>query len=80
MKEALTYIIKSIVDKPDQVEVIEEELDGGQNLIVKVAKDDMGKIIGKEGKVIRAIRNVMKIPAIKQNIRIVVTLEENSAT
>ena len=80
MKEALTYIIKSIVDNPDQEEINEEELDGGQNLTVKVAKDDMGKIIGKEGKVIRAIRNVMKIPAIKQNIRIVVTLEENSAT
>ena len=55
MREALTHIIKSIVDNPDQVEVNAEELDGGQNLIVKVAKEDMGKIIGKEGKVIREI-------------------------
>jgi len=80
MKEILEYILKSIVDKEEGVEVLEDENQGIINLTVKVDPSEMGKVIGKEGKVIRAIRNVMKIPAIKQNIRIVVTLEENSAT
>ena len=45
-------------------------------LKITVDKDDMGRIIGKNGKIIKAIRNVMKIPAIKKNIMINVMLEE----
>ena len=78
MKDALAFIVASIVDNPDKVEIIESEEEGVTNFIIKVAKEDMGKIIGKEGKVIRAIRNVMKIPAIKQDKRIQISLEEES--
>jgi predicted RNA-binding protein YlqC (UPF0109 family) len=66
MKKALDYIVSSIVDDPKQVKITEEETDGVINFTVTVAKEDMGKIIGKNGKVIKAIRNVVKIPAIKQ--------------
>jgi predicted RNA-binding protein YlqC (UPF0109 family) len=78
MKETLHYIISAIVDNPDAVEIEEREEDGIVNLIITVAKDDMGKVIGKEGKIIRAIRNIMKIKAMKQNVRINVSLAETS--
>jgi uncharacterized protein len=77
MKDILLHIITSIVTNPDQVIVDETESEDVTNFTVTVAKDDMGKVIGKEGKVIRSIRNVMKIPAIKQNKRINISLTEN---
>ena len=76
MRDVLSQIISSIVEKPDEVEVKEEEQDGVINFTITVAKEDMGKIIGKSGKVIRAIRNVMKIPAIKNNKKIFISLSE----
>lgn len=78
MKDTLHFIVSSIVDTPDAVSVEEQEGEGGIiNLIVTVAKEDMGKVIGKEGKVIRSIRNIMKIKAMKENIRINISLAEN---
>lgn len=79
MKKALLYILSSIVENPEKVEVEEEEQNGIINFTIKVAKADMGKVIGKNGKVIRAIRNVIKINAIKQNKKINITLAENSS-
>lgn len=77
MKKALSFIVSSIVDNSKEVEITEEETDGIVNFTVKVAKDDMGKIIGKNGKVIKAIRNILKIPAIKENKKIYISLLEN---
>ncbi|MBI2074546.1 MAG: KH domain-containing protein [Candidatus Levybacteria bacterium] len=77
MKDALFYIIASIVDNSDKIIVDEAEENGNIQFTVKLAPEDMGKIIGKEGKVIRAIRNVMKIPAIKQGKRINISLAES---
>ena len=77
MKNTLIYIVSSIVDSPKEVEVKEEESGGVVNFTVTVAKEDMGKIIGKNGKVIKSIRNVMKIPAIKNNKKIFISLSEN---
>ena len=77
MKKALSYIVSAIVDDPKQVVITEEETDGVVNFTVTVAKEDMGKIIGKNGKVIKAIRNVVKIPAIKQEKKIYISLSEN---
>lgn len=76
MKDALLFIISSIVDSADAVKIEEQEEDGIINFIVTVAKEDMGKVIGKEGKVIRSIRNIMKIKAMKQDARINITLAE----
>lgn len=77
MKNALTHIIKSVVDKPDEVDILEEENQGIVSFTVKVSQEDMGKIIGKEGKVIKAIRNVMRIPAVGADKKIYITLAEN---
>lgn len=76
MKDTLLTIISAIVDNPDKVAIKEEEVEGVTNFVITVAPEDMGKIIGKGGKVIRAIRNVMKIPAIKQDKRIFISLSE----
>lgn len=77
MKETLQFIVSSIVDNAEAVSVEEQEGENGiLNLIVTVAKEDMGKVIGKEGKVIRSIRNIMKIKAMKENVRINISLAE----
>jgi len=76
MKDTLAYLVSSIVDKPEEVIIDETVEDGVVNFVIHVNKDDIGKVIGKEGKVIRAIRNSMKIPAIKQNKRIHITVGE----
>lgn len=76
MKDVLYHIVSSIVDEPKEVTIECDELDGIVNFTISVAQQDMGKIIGKEGKVIKAIRNVMKIPAVKQGKKINITIVE----
>lgn len=76
MKDTLSFLVTSIVDKPRKVVVTEEEDNAVINFTIKVADEDIGKVIGKEGKIIKALRNVMKIPAIKENKRINITIAE----
>ncbi len=70
MKEMLDTIIKSLVT--DQEAVTINEIDGEKNVIfeVKVAENDMGKIIGKEGRIANSIRTIMKALAAKENKKI----------
>lgn len=77
MKAALSYIIASIVDSPEKVLITEESEGDFVTFKLTVDKEDMGKVIGKNGKIIRAIRNVLKISAMKQNKKINIVLEEN---
>lgn len=77
MKDALSFIIASIVENEDKISISEEEKDGATNFSITVAKEDVGRIIGKSGKVIRAIRNVIKIPAIKQGKKIYISVSES---
>jgi predicted RNA-binding protein YlqC (UPF0109 family) len=74
MKELLLLIAKALVDNPDEVSV--NEVEGEQSIILelKVAKDDMGKVIGKQGKIAKAIRTVIKSAAVKENKRVVVEI------
>lgn len=76
MKDILTTIVKSLVDNPNDVVIEENDDNGFVTLTITVNKDDMGKIIGKEGKVIRSIRNIMKIPAMKQGKKVQISLAE----
>ncbi len=76
MKDTLHFIVSAIVDQPDAVQIDEHEEDGMNIFTITVDKDDMGKVIGKEGKVIRSIRNIMKIKAMKYNLRIKISLAE----
>ncbi|MBV4418058.1 KH domain-containing protein [Clostridium tyrobutyricum] len=74
MKELVEIIAKSLVDSPDMVQV--NEIKGEQSIILelKVAQEDMGKVIGKQGRIAKAIRTVVKAAAIKQNKRVVVEI------
>ena len=79
MKDTLHFIVSTIVDNPDAVIIEENVEDGITNLIITVDPSDMGKVIGKEGKVIRSIRNIMKIKAMKFDKRIKISLAEQAA-
>ncbi len=74
MGELVEMIAKALVDNPDEVEV--NEIEGTQSVIIelKVAEDDMGKVIGKQGRIAKAIRTVVKAAAIKENKRVVVEI------
>ena len=63
MKELLTYIVRSLVDKPDEVSVEEREGSGETVFEVRVADGDMGKVIGRQGRVVKEIRVLMKAVA-----------------
>ena len=76
MKDTLHFIVSAIVDNPDAVVIEEQQEDGFTNFVITVAKEDMGKVIGKEGKVIRGIRNIMKIKAMKFDTRIKISLAD----
>jgi len=74
MRELVEIIAKSLVDDPDKVQV--NEVLGEQSIILelRVAPEDMGKVIGKQGRIAKAIRTVVKAAAIKENKRVVVEI------
>ena len=77
MKDLLKYITERIVNNPKDIEIQEVQMDGGGvNLSLKVNPDDMGLIIGKNGSTIRAIRNLLKVKAIKDDVRFNLELVE----
>jgi len=73
MKELIEYIAKSLVDDPSQVEVTEIEGSTSVILELRVAPDDMGRVIGRNGRVANAMRTLLRVLAAKQGKR--VTLE-----
>ena len=82
MKEFVAYIVKNLVDHPDKVSI--NEIGGTQSLIIElsVEKSDIGKIIGKKGKTINAIRTLLMSVASRNGIRVSLEIledEENSA-
>ena len=69
-KDTVEYIAKSLVDNPDKV-VVNEIVDGDNvTLELSVADDDMGRIIGKGGRVVNSIRTILQVPAAKQGKRV----------
>jgi hypothetical protein len=73
MKELVEYIAKSLVDHPEAVKVVEIEGKSATILELSVAESDMGRVIGKGGRVVNAIRTLVQVMAAKQDKR--VTLE-----
>lgn len=70
MKDLVEVIAKALVDNPDEVVVTEKE--DGRNIVVElhVAQSDMGKVIGKQGRIAKAIRSVIKAASSKENKRV----------
>lgn len=76
LKDVVEFMVKSLVDHPDQVEV--KEVVGEQTTIIelKVAKQDLGKVIGKQGKTARAMRTILTAASAKVNKRSVLEIDE----
>lgn len=74
MSEILEYIARQIVDDPDAVRVTERQGDGALILELEVAPEDVGKVIGRGGRVARAIRSVMRAAGMKAGVTTVVEI------
>ena len=74
MKELVEVIAKALVDNPDGVEVTEKQEGRTTVIEVRVADGDMGKVIGKQGRIAKAIRSVVKAAAAKEDKRVVVDI------
>ena len=74
MKELVKVIAMALVDHPEEVEVMETETDTAIVLELKVATEDMGKVIGKQGRIAKAIRTVVKAAATKDDKKVVVEI------
>ena len=74
MKELVEVIAKSLVDYPDEVQVTETENDKPVVLELKLAQTDMGKVIGKQGRIAKAIRTVVKAAASKEDRKVIVEI------
>lgn len=76
MKDLLSYIVTSLVTKPESVSIDERNQDGNVDLNLTVDPSDMGLVIGKGGQTIRAIRKLLTVRAIAENVRVNLTLVE----
>lgn len=74
MKELIELIARSLVDNPDQVQIIETENESSVLFELRVAPEDMGKVIGKQGKIAKSIRTLTKAAAAKAGKRVVVEI------
>ena len=75
MKPLVEYIARSLVDDPDAVEVVQRE--AGRTTIVEltVAPDDTGKVIGREGRVAKALRNILRVAGNRQRRRVILEID-----
>lgn len=74
MKELLEYLAKSLVDKPDDVEVSQVEGERSVILELRVSPEDMGKVIGKQGRIAQALRTIVKAAAVKDGKRVMIEI------
>lgn len=76
MKELVEVLAKALVDHPDQVLVAQAETEKTIHLQLTVAPEDMGKVIGKQGRIANAIRTIVKAAAVKDGRRVHVDIEQ----
>ena len=75
MKQLVEVMAKALVEHPEEVTVTETEKDGETVIELKVASSDMGKVIGKQGRIAKAIRSVVKAAASKEDKKVVVEIQ-----
>lgn len=76
MRDLVQYLAKSLVNKPDAVEVKETEGDLASVVELKVAKEDLGRIIGKQGRTAKSIRTILNAAASRNNRKVVLEIVE----
>lgn len=79
MKQLIEYIVSNIVNHPESVVITEEKTEDGEatKYLIKVDPEDVGRVIGKQGKVIKSIRQIVRIAAIQKGTRAIVDLLED---
>ncbi len=70
LENLLLFLARSLVDEPEKVEVEGRETDSRVELTLRVAPNDVGKVIGRQGRIVKAIRTVMKAASVKANKRV----------
>jgi predicted RNA-binding protein YlqC (UPF0109 family) len=70
LEELLLFLARSLVDEPEKVEVTSQETDSRVDLILRVAPNDVGKVIGRHGRIVKSIRTVIKAASVKANKRV----------
>lgn len=79
MKDLLEYLITNIVDHKDEVKIIENTgVDGTILFTISVSPEEMGKVIGKEGKIIKAIRIICRVIALREGKKVIINLEDSN--
>ena len=78
MKELVRYLAESLVTNPDAVEIRESENDGASVIELKVAKEDLGRIIGKQGRTAKSIRTLLNAAASRENRRVTLEIVEEN--
>jgi predicted RNA-binding protein YlqC (UPF0109 family) len=76
MRETIEMVVKALVDDPAAVEVREVEREGATRLEIRVAQTDMGKVIGKQGRTVRALRSLVYAAGLKHHRRFVLDVVE----
>jgi predicted RNA-binding protein YlqC (UPF0109 family) len=76
LENLLLFLARQLVDEPDKVEVTGKETDSRVDLRLRVAEGDVGKVIGKGGRIVRAIRTVMKAASVKVRKRVNVEIAD----
>jgi uncharacterized protein len=76
LENLLLFLARSLVDEPEKVEVSGRETDSRVELTLRVASGDMGKVIGRQGRIVKAIRTVMKAASVKANKRVNVEIAD----
>lgn len=76
MKDLLQFLAQSLVNHPDQVEVKERQEDNASVLELRVAKEDLGRIIGKQGRTAKSIRTILNAAASRTNRKVVLDIVE----
>ena len=74
MKELTEVIVKALVDSPDEVVITEKEGESALIIQIQVSPDDMGKVIGKQGRIAKALRSVVKAAATKENKKVLIDI------
>ena len=78
MKEVVKYIVEALCDYPEDVEISTVSDNGAEIIKIAVAKDDMGKVIGRNGKIATSIRTIVKSLSNRQHKKFIVKIEEKA--
>ncbi len=76
MAELLAYLARQLVDEPDAVRVETEEREDATVLLLHVAPDDIGKVIGRAGRIVRALRTIMRAAGARAHTRVMLEIVE----